>query len=225
MPGEARREQRTGTAAAMLCAVSLLASCTFVPEGPLPPVREGSGGRAEPTATTPAPQPGSRPTPDPGGVTPAPRPSDVAPSPLPPDATTRTPGATGGAGASPTPPPAGAPRAPLRPEGGAAVVELIERAQADQEAGALARAAATLERALKIEPRNPLLWFRLASVRRRQGRDEEAEALAMRSLSFISGKRELAARNWELIAAVRGARGDQAGAAKAGQEAEAARAP
>ena len=50
--------------------------------------------------------------------------------------------------------------------------------------GDLERAAALSERALRINPRDALFWYRLASVRAQQGRDSEAEGFARRALSY-----------------------------------------
>ena len=50
--------------------------------------------------------------------------------------------------------------------------------------GDLERAAALSERALRINPRDALFWYRLASVRAQQGRANEAEGFAKRALSY-----------------------------------------
>lgn len=50
--------------------------------------------------------------------------------------------------------------------------------------GDLERAAALSERALRINPRDALFWYRLASVRAQQGRTSEAEGFARRALSY-----------------------------------------
>jgi len=50
--------------------------------------------------------------------------------------------------------------------------------------GDLERAAALSERALRINPRDALFWYRLASVRAQQGRNGEAEGFARRALSY-----------------------------------------
>ena len=50
--------------------------------------------------------------------------------------------------------------------------------------GDLERAAALSERALRINPRDALFWYRLASVRAQQGRTNEAEGFARRALSY-----------------------------------------
>ena len=50
--------------------------------------------------------------------------------------------------------------------------------------GDLERAAALCERALRINPRDALFWYRLAEVRAQQGRSSEAEGFARRALSY-----------------------------------------
>ncbi|HKJ94047.1 MAG TPA: tetratricopeptide repeat protein [Gammaproteobacteria bacterium] len=111
-----------------------------------------------------------------------------------------------------------APKGP--PEGGpqpssAAVQPLVAQAESASGEGDHDRAAALLERALRIEPRNAALWQNLAVVRYRQGRNRQAENLAERSNSLADGNTELKRRNWALIAAVRRLMGDEAGARKA----------
>lgn len=89
---------------------------------------------------------------------------------------------------------------------------LLQSARADSAAGRLTNAAATLERALRIEPRNPRLWQELARVRFKQGEYAQAENVASRSNSFAGSDNALRAENWRLIAQAREARGDSAGA-------------
>ena len=101
-----------------------------------------------------------------------------------------------------------------------AVVALAQRARDDRRAGRHEAAAASLERALRIEPRNPLLWHRLAALTLAAGRPAEAEQLAIRSNSLTRGAPELRRRNWRLIAQARAARGDQRGATDARRQAE-----
>jgi Tfp pilus assembly protein PilF len=88
----------------------------------------------------------------------------------------------------------------------------METARADAAAGNLASAAASLERALRIEPRNPRLWHELARVRLKQGQYAQAESVAARSNSWAADDRALRAENWRLIAQAREARGDTEGA-------------
>ena len=105
--------------------------------------------------------------------------------------------------ASPAPPPQ---------KENVAVAGLMDSARADTAAGNLAGAAASLERALRIEPRNPRLWHELARVRLKQGQFAQAESVAARSNSWAAEDRVLRAENWRLIAQSRDARGDAEGA-------------
>jgi Tfp pilus assembly protein PilF len=100
-----------------------------------------------------------------------------------------------------------------------AIAGLMESARADAAAGKLANAAASLERALRIEPRNPRLWHELARVRSQQGQHAQAENVAVRSNSFAGDDKALRAENWKLIAETRKARGDTEGARQALEQA------
>ncbi len=88
-----------------------------------------------------------------------------------------------------------------------AVAGLMDSARADLVAGRLANAAASLERALRIEPRNPRLWHELARVRMSQGDYAQAESLAARSNTWVGNDSELRAANVRLIAQARTAQG------------------
>jgi len=101
-----------------------------------------------------------------------------------------------------------------------AVAGLMESARADAAAGKLATAAASLERALRIEPRNPRLWQELARVRLQQTQFVQAENMAARSNSYAASDNALRAENWRLIAQAREARGDADGARSARESAE-----
>jgi predicted Zn-dependent protease len=96
-----------------------------------------------------------------------------------------------------------------------AVVSLVNTANAQYRAGDYARAAATLERAIAIEPDNPWLWHRLAATRLAEGRLEQAAGLAAKSNSLPAADRSLQVDNWKLIAEVRRRQGDAPGAAAA----------
>ena len=125
----------------------------------------------------------------------------------PPPAPERTP--------EPHPPPVAAPA----PKENIAIAGLMESARADAAAGKLPNAAASLERALRIEPRNPRLWHELARVRFQQGQHAQAENVAVRSNSFAGDDKALRAENWKLIAETRNARGDKEGARQALEQA------
>lgn len=97
----------------------------------------------------------------------------------------------------------------------AVIVALLEHAETQANDGDLSASVATLERALRIEPRNPLLWHHLASVRLAQGEYSQAEQVAMKSNSMAIGSRKLQIKNWRLIAQAREQQGDTAGASQA----------
>jgi len=120
----------------------------------------------------------------------------------------------------PAPEPALAPAPAPAPIQSAAVASLMDGARADVAAGRLANAAASLERALRIEPRNARLWQELARVRLKQGEYAQAESVAARSNSWAGSDNRLRAENWRLIAQAREARGDAAGARAALEAAE-----
>ena len=80
-----------------------------------------------------------------------------------------------------------------------AVAGLMDSARADTAAGRLANAAATLERALRIEPRNARLWHELGQVRLRQRDYAQAESLAARSNTLAGSDADLRAANQRLI--------------------------
>lgn len=80
-----------------------------------------------------------------------------------------------------------------------AVVALLDTARVDLAAGRPDTAGAALERALRIEPRNPVLWHELARVRLGQRQYQQAEALALKSNSWAGDNRALRAANWRAI--------------------------
>ncbi|MES1944243.1 TPR repeat-containing protein [Salinisphaera sp. PC39] len=103
---------------------------------------------------------------------------------------------------------------------GPAVLALLGRADEQAAAGELDLAAATVERALNVEPRNPFLYQRLAALRLAQDQPGQTEALARKSNSLAGDNPYVQARNWELIAQSRRMRGDNVGADAASARAE-----
>jgi hypothetical protein len=118
---------------------------------------------------------------------------------------------------APTTPP---PPPPISKSENVAVAGLMESARADAAVGKLSTAAAAIERALRIEPRNPRLWQELARVRLQQRQFVQAESVAARSNSWAGGDNALRAENWRLIAEAREARGDADGARAARESAD-----
>lgn len=100
-----------------------------------------------------------------------------------------------------------------------AVLALLDTAERQANAGDPESAAASLERAIRIDPRNAVLWYHLATVRLSQGDAQAAEQLATKSTSLAPGNSVQQARNWQLIARARAAQNDVKGAAAAEQRA------
>ena len=99
------------------------------------------------------------------------------------------------------------------------VLALLTTAQQQQASGDLNGASSSLERAQRVAPREPQVLYRLAEVRMAQGDAAQAEQFARRGLTFASGRPDLQASLWGLIAQARDKQGDAAGAALARQKA------
>jgi len=81
-----------------------------------------------------------------------------------------------------------------------AVTDLSEAARQAESSGDLNRAAMLLERALRIEARDPELLQQMAELRLDQGRWEQAESHARRSFDVGPRVGELCQRNWRTVA-------------------------
>ena len=107
----------------------------------------------------------------------------------------------------------------VAPTAGAAALALLAQARAQAQQGDGEQAAATLERAIRIEPGNPWLWHRLAVLRLQLGEPEQAIELATKSNTLASvsaaGNRRLQGGNWQVIGAARTQLGQHPGAADA----------
>lgn len=142
----------------------------------------------------------------------------------PPPATTRAPG-TGPVLTTPTeglPPPPGttepgsdvpAPAVPReRPRVAPATLgpasrALVTQAQAQRKKGDLPGASVSLERAMRIEPNNPLLWIEMGRLRMDQSNYLQAENMARKALSMAVGDDRTQSAAWLLIADSLRARG------------------
>jgi tetratricopeptide (TPR) repeat protein len=96
-----------------------------------------------------------------------------------------------------------------------AVLALLDRSQIDIQAGERESAGASLERALRIEPRNAWLWQELAQLRLTQGQYAQAIALAKKSISFAGKDKRLLALDWRVVGNARVALGSPADAEQA----------
>ena len=99
------------------------------------------------------------------------------------------------------------------------VLALLTTAREQEGRGDLGGASSSLERAMRIAPREPQVFYRLAQVRLAQGDAAQAEQMAQRGLSFAAGRATLQAGLWDLIAQARERQGDPAGAAQAREQA------
>jgi tetratricopeptide (TPR) repeat protein len=118
-----------------------------------------------------------------GGCPAAQRP--VPPGPPPPAAQPAAP-------VSPALPPAPAPHAPAPPRENhlsPATRSLVTQAHTQLSHGDLDAASATLDRALRIEPGNPLLWIERGRLRLAENDAHQAESCGRKALALASGDR------------------------------------
>jgi uncharacterized protein HemY len=93
-------------------------------------------------------------------------------------------------------PPEPAPLAPRPPEPppreirlSSATRSLVTQAQTQAAHGDLPAASSTLDRALRIEPNNPLLWIELGRLRLEESDAHQAEVCSRKALALASGDR------------------------------------
>ena len=106
------------------------------------------------------------------------------------------------------------------PQTSKAALALLAKARQAANQGQLSVAEAQLERALRIEPQNAVLWHYMAKLRLHQGQLSQAAGLAAKSNSLDQGNSELQADNWRIIAHARYQKGDKPGAEAAQRRAE-----
>jgi Flp pilus assembly protein TadD len=102
---------------------------------------------------------------------------------------------------------------------GPASSALVAQAHTQAGSGDFPQAAATLERALRIEPDNPLLWIELGRVRLGEQNPAQADAMARKALTLAGGDALAQSSAWHLIADSLRARGRDPDAAQAEQRA------
>lgn len=101
--------------------------------------------------------------------------------------------------APPLPPgPVAPPSMEYKPVVGPAAALYAEAEKALQ-AGRPAESEMLLERALRIEPRNPYYWHTMAQVKYRQGQYRETVQFCLKSDSLARKQPQLLARNKELL--------------------------
>lgn len=121
----------------------------------------------------------------------------------------RAPGPTGEAPAAQPAPLQSAPAQPPAPGApmqrrftlGPAATALVGEAHAQERSRNFGLAAQTLERALSIEPANPLVWIELGRENILAGNPSQAYGMGRKALYLASGDPRTQARAWQLIAA------------------------
>lgn len=101
-----------------------------------------------------------------------------------------------------------------------AVGALVSVAKQNSKSGDLDSAAASIERAIRIEPRNATLFYKLALLRLDQSKPRLAEDLAKKSALLASTDNTLKKHCWLLIAHAREIQQDFAGAKEARAKAD-----
>jgi len=92
------------------------------------------------------------------------------------------------------------PGQPSRFHVGTAAGSLVTQAHTQVQAGNYELAEQTIERALRIEPDNPLLWVELARVWMGEGDAVQADSTSRRALALAQGDRQVQASAWRIIA-------------------------
>jgi predicted Zn-dependent protease len=88
---------------------------------------------------------------------------------------------------------------PLSP----AVLALVSEADRNSKEGNLESAVSTIERALRIDSRNPTLTYKLAKIRLKQSKPRLAEDLAKKAALLSANNRQLKKQSWLLISEAR----------------------
>ncbi|MGB9329512.1 MAG: tetratricopeptide repeat protein, partial [Steroidobacteraceae bacterium] len=102
----------------------------------------------------------------------------------------------------------------------AASSALVAQAHTQAAGGDFGQAAATLERALRIEPENPLLWIELGRARLGENNPAQADAMGRKALALATGDATAQSSAWHLIADSLRALGRNGDAAEAEQHAQ-----
>lgn len=84
---------------------------------------------------------------------------------------------------------------------------LVGQAQSQLASKNFALAASSIERALRIEPGNPLLWIELGKVRQAEGNYSQAENMGRKAVSMAVNAPRAQAAAWRLISESYRARG------------------
>ena len=100
-----------------------------------------------------------------------------------------------------------------------AIGSLVMAANEESQGGNLDSAVASIERAIRIEPRNATLYYKLAVLRLKQSKPRLAEDLARKAALLAVNDNSLKKHSWLLIANARELQNNVDGAKKAKEEA------
>lgn len=101
---------------------------------------------------------------------------------------------------SPSQPPVHPPQPARENHLSPATRSLVTQARAQVAHGDLPAASSTLDRALRIEPNNPLLWIELGRLRLAESDAHQAEGCGRKALALASGDRNAQAQAGRLLA-------------------------
>jgi hypothetical protein len=142
------------------------------------PFRTGTPGPASPAPKAPESAGRGPAVPAPEEPAPAPAPVEVPP---------------------PPPVPRERPKAPPATLS-AASKALVSQAQTQRQRGDFPGASVSLERALRIEPNNPLIWIEMGRLRMDQSNFPQAESMGRKALAMSVGDDHTQSLAWQLIA-------------------------
>lgn len=103
---------------------------------------------------------------------------------------------------------------------GTAASALVAQAHRQAAAGELQLAIGSIERALRIEPDNPLLWLELGEIHENAGHFDQAAGMGHKALQLATGDPHAQSASWHLIADSLKARGRNGEAAEAQRRAD-----
>lgn len=98
----------------------------------------------------------------------------------------------------------------------------MKQARSQSVKGEFAGAISTVERALRIEPANPLLWTELGQIHLAEGNAPQAESMGRKAAALATGDPNAQSAAWRLIGDALRARGRNLDATEAYQRANAA---
>ena len=101
-----------------------------------------------------------------------------------------------------------------------AVVALLGESDRSRKSGDLDSAVVVMERALRIDARNPTLTYKLAQLRLKQSKPQQAEELARKAALLAGNDQDLKRKSWLLIAHARQLQQDISGAKEAKAKAQ-----